>query len=35
MAGTAALLIQTDTLTLERGGVRTALAEAIDDVVGD
>ncbi|MDA0168051.1 pyrroline-5-carboxylate reductase [Solirubrobacter taibaiensis] len=52
MAGTAALLTQTDTLTLrrgvtspggstarglaalERGGVRRALAEAMDDVVG-
>ena len=52
MAGTAALLTQTDTLTLrrgvtspggstarglaalERGGVRAALAEAMDDVVG-
>ena len=52
MAGTAALLTQTDTLALrravtspggstarglaalERGGVRAALAEAMDDVVG-
>jgi pyrroline-5-carboxylate reductase len=52
MAGTAALLAQTDTLTLrrgvtspggstarglaalERGGVRAALAAAMDDVVG-